>query len=108
MDFGLGGRSHGSNSPTVEGLVEGDDIVAPGGLPKSPCEFDEPIIRFRSGVGEEDLARMSDDLFHNELSKVSLLLDVVEIGTMHQSFRLFRDGLCQGGVAMPQRANRDT
>ena len=69
----------------MEGLVEGNDIVAPGGFPESPSEFDETVIRFRSGVGEEDLARMSDDLLHNEFSEVSLLLDVVEIGTMHQS-----------------------
>jgi hypothetical protein len=79
--------------PTVEGLVKGDDIVAPRGLAESSREFDEPVIRFRSGVGEEDLTRMSDDLFDNEFSEVSLLLDVVEIGTMHQSRRLFRDGL---------------
>jgi|TARA_B100001059_G_scaffold59638_1_gene55078 hypothetical protein len=84
----------------MEGLVKGNDIVAPGGLAESPREFDEPVNRFRSGVGEEDLTRMSDDLFDNEFSEVSLLLDVVEIGTMHQSCRLFRDGLCQGGVAM--------
>ena len=84
VDFGLGRRSHGSNGSAMEGFIEGDDIVAPTGLPESARKFDEPVIRFRSGVGEEDLARMSDDLFDNEFGKVSLLLDVVEIRTMHQ------------------------
>ena len=50
VDLGLSGRGHGSDCPTVEGFVEGDDIVATGGLPESPREFDETIICFRPGV----------------------------------------------------------
>lgn len=102
VDLGLRGGGHGSNGPPVEGLVEGDDFVSSGGLAKSSCEFDEPVIGFGSRVGEEDFAGLLDDFFHDELGKVGLGDDVVEVGAVHQGGGLLRDGGGQSGVAMSE------
>lgn len=107
MDFGLRGGGHCSDRSAVEGIVKGDDFVAAGFEAESPGELDESVVGFGTGVGEEDFAGVLDHFFDDEFGEFGLGLVEVEVGAVHQGGCLFRDGLCQSGVAMAERAGRD-
>lgn len=106
----LAGSCDTSEGAPVKGFVEGQDLV-PGlpsgagpGLSEAPCQFDEPIVGFRSRVAEKDPSGQFEAFINKAPCEFDLLVNLVEITAMDQLAGLPGDRAGQGGVAMSEGA----
>ena len=111
---GLPGRQDLRRQPDPEGLreervregqrVPGLPSGAGPGLSEAPCQFDEPIVGFRSRVAEKDPSRQFEAFINKAPCEFDLLVNLVEITAMDQLAGLLGDRAGQGGVAMSEGA----
>ena len=81
-------------------------VIFPGMRLHFEVGREKSIAAFRAAVAEE--ADAVETVFDEFFGELRLTLVHIEIGDMNEGLRLFRDRLCDGGMAMPQTAHRDT
>jgi hypothetical protein len=70
--------------------------------------FDQSVVCFRARIREKHLTGQFHMIFHNGARQFRLLGNLIEIRTVHQSFRLIADCRGQGWMAVTDRANGDS
>ena len=105
--FLAGGADRGQRA-TVEGLVEGDQLVfvlVADVRVIGARGLDRAFHRLGAGIGEEHRVGKGD--VDQPLRQPFTLRAAIEIGDMHQSFGLPLDGADQVRIGMTQRVHRD-
>ena len=102
--FELSGRGDAAEGASVEGAIEGDDLVASRAV--FAGQFEESFVGFGAAVAEKDFARVAYE-GGEARGEFGLRAGEVEVGSVDEGGGLGGEGFLQRGVGVAEGVDRD-